>query len=825
MYRFQPTFNSSLPSDLGYSRPRYSRETYFNPLAELRAAEAAECEEGDLLRRLEEIQLEKQLARRRSQGLGYDAYSPSYLRSSEDQEFEHAAAVRRRQQELELEYLRRKRDQEAQLLALKMKEEEAKLQQLTRLREEEEARLRALRQHSQQVEAARQAKPVKAQKVYSLLSSHPLQKGSCYLQASCYPDDNIDLTTFLNQFFSNQAPVCITTIFNFLLVLISVLQRKVEHRTVPARRDVRTYDVNSEGQALDQLFSHLVQQVHQPNLKQKPAKEEPRKQTLTPTISTHRRSSENQGLDQLFSDFIQQLHQPEPKRAPVKEEAKKQAPAPVPAPKPIPTRESLPSPQSLEEVLRLIFNPQPNVSTPVREKDIATSSKAVDHDEVCEYNLVSPQAAMLIHSLQMELKAAETEKLQAAPAPEPRPTSALSLKEQLETRLNNDQSVEIRDTIQALLASLSDSPAQTSPASAPASSSKGKGKAPEAQTTSSSDDASKALESVKNIEATFITLQDDFEFPSDVDFSPAPSRSSSPAREGSGFASETDTPTVRKLAYTARNHPIRFYEQALTRLLAQLDEIESHGNADVRIKRKAVVALVEGALEELEKKVEARWNKWNKSQVRVDRDEDEAEVAEEKGNDNGAVGISEQPTADVADIPAIETVPQTTSDPIPETTSEAPIDIDTVSLVESSDVSPVEVPSYEEVVEHLMPEHTSESSIPVDELVSDSSPLSELIEETVEQEQAPQTIEDNGDSTDSSYPPVSSGASSIATIRASDPHPTSEYTSESEEEQGDSESDADLDTFLLPDIDSNNSFKQKEGNSEDVGSDWSEVEA
>ncbi|KAJ3865781.1 hypothetical protein EV359DRAFT_17372, partial [Lentinula novae-zelandiae] len=138
--------------------------------------------------------------------------------------------------------------------------------------------------------------------------------------------------------------------------------------------------------------------------------------------------------------------------------------------------------------------------------------------------------------------------------------------EQLEARLNNDQSNEIKDTIQAVLASLAHT--QPTPTTGPVtsapsvSSHKGKEKAPEPQpeVKPTPGAAHKALESVRNIEARLTALQDEFEFPSEVDFSPAPSRSSSPVRDD---ISESDTLTLRKLAYTARNHPIRSYEQAL----------------------------------------------------------------------------------------------------------------------------------------------------------------------------------------------------------------------------------------------------------------------
>ncbi|KAJ3768477.1 hypothetical protein FB446DRAFT_815909 [Lentinula raphanica] len=109
------------------------------------------------------------------------------------------------------------------------------------------------------------------------------------------------------------------------------------------------------------------------------------------------------------------------------------------------------------------------------------------------------------------------------------------------------------------------------------------------------------------------------------------------------FVSETDTPTLRKLAYAAPTHPIRLYEQALSTLIARFDDIVIHGNAEVSNSRKAVVARVEGALEKLVQKVDARWNKWNKSHRahRVEEDVEEFEKQDEVS------GVSSSPQRQV----------------------------------------------------------------------------------------------------------------------------------------------------------------------------------
>ena len=61
------------------------------------------------------------------------------------------------------------------------------------------------------------------------------------------------------------------------------------------------------------------------------------------------------------------------------------------------------------------------------------------------------------------------------------------------------------------------------------------------------------------------------------------------------------------LAYTATNAPVRVYELALNRLLEQLDAVESDGDEEVRVVRRAAVKEVEKTIEDVEKRVrEAR---------------------------------------------------------------------------------------------------------------------------------------------------------------------------------------------------------------------------
>ncbi|KAJ3825264.1 hypothetical protein F5880DRAFT_1554000 [Lentinula raphanica] len=777
MFRYQPTYFSSLPTDLGYPRPQYSRPRYLSPFTEQLRAADAQREEEELLRRLEEIQLQKQQQERLRRRFPYDNYAPYHSSYFEDDELERSA-FRRRQQELELDYLRRKQEEEARILALKRAEEELKLQQLAKLREEEEARVAALRRAAEQVNAAR---PSRSRKDHSCC-------------------DNSDE---LCQLFGPQCQQQVgrQNISEFPVMLNDLLQK-------------RHNNVQSEQPAFERLVSDLVQQLHYPQ----------REREQTPK--------------------------------PVQEVPKRKTPSPSPVP-----RESVASPQTLEEVLRLMFDPQPHhTSHPVSEK-ASTPSKPVPQEK--------PRSEETVASRPVSKSS------------EAHPVSPLSLKEQLEARLNNDRSNEIKDTIQAILSSLSSNPSASSASPAPAvvsevsvtKSNKGKEKAPEPQPTSAPTpgNAHKALEAVRAIEASLIALQDDFEFPSDVDFSPAPSRSSSPVRDDVSFVSETDTPTLRKLAYTARNHPIRSYEQALSRLLARLDEIESHGNAEVRNSRKAVVARVEGALEELEQKVEARWNKWSKSH-RVDREEEVVEESEKKeeisevsSSSEGQVQVEDSPQDDGTATVQVEVSPATESvsvvaiepasvPPSSERVSYAEVvkqpDEEPASLPESSSTSESNVSSPSiDISQHL--ESSSDASLQGEEELVVSATEPSTIEPSSPTEDAEKPTSDSlpddsealplspsqPQASETTYPPVSSdSALSVETVRPLEIPSTPEDKPESDDHKGltsiagdESETEVVVDTFLLPQDtvadDQQQHLKKSERDSEDVGSDWSEVDA
>ncbi|KAF7310534.1 BAG domain-containing protein [Mycena chlorophos] len=171
------------------------------------------------------------------------------------------------------------------------------------------------------------------------------------------------------------------------------------------------------------------------------------------------------------------------------------------------------------------------------------------------------------------------------------------LKTDLQTRLQSDQAKEDADLAEAIRMSLADLDAANTTTEDP----KGKSPAPAPVP----DLASSAAE-IKVVETTFTSLANEWVFPEQLDFST--SRTSSPAPRGSG-ASEGDS-VMSRLTYSAHNQPVRYYHGALSKLLARLDAVDSFGDEEVRHARKEAVGKVEGALDELESVVAARWRKF-----------------------------------------------------------------------------------------------------------------------------------------------------------------------------------------------------------------------
>ncbi|KAI3615519.1 hypothetical protein WG66_011743 [Moniliophthora roreri] len=468
-----------------------------------------------------------------------------------------------------------------------------------------------------------------------------------------------------------------------------------------------------------------------------------------------------------------------------------------------------------------------------------------------------------------------------------RPASpSTTLKDQLEARLNNDHQTEIRDTIQAILASLQDAAtyeqaavskamasSSSSASSAAGSSSKGKEKAAESQPKSESEatsmDVLKSMDTVRSIEAAFSALRQDFTFPSQLDFTPPSSRPSSPT---------SDTLTA-KLAYTSRNHPVRYYEQSLSGLLAQLDGVESFGSAEVRLKRKEVVERVEGAIEELEREVEGRWRsrvaKEEKANVVVEKaatsepdapqlvvvekTQGEEESSESKPSEVVAseLGTQQAVVVEAASEDVKEEIIESTTVPAQKNDAEANVMLSRSTEVSTNDT----IPEVDEAVSQntvdgntSQPVDQTSEEVPLNYIAVSSEPtedvshLSNGSEEVVTKSRDSDTLVTNEGShlpvvdeppsqtITSSYPPATpsyppslsalytpavSSSSSVVTIRPYDVDAETASTP-SEEDQDDAQ---ESDSFPLSERTVESKPRPAAKNEEDVGSDWSEVEA
>ncbi|KAL7007992.1 hypothetical protein EMMF5_002641 [Cystobasidiomycetes sp. EMM_F5] len=78
------------------------------------------------------------------------------------------------------------------------------------------------------------------------------------------------------------------------------------------------------------------------------------------------------------------------------------------------------------------------------------------------------------------------------------------------------------------------------------------------------------------------------------------------------FDQAKSTPQSPVLAFTPENKAYRLYEEALTRLLVDLDQIATEGSADVRAQRKALAVAIEEELTRLDNMKAQAWEKEQK---------------------------------------------------------------------------------------------------------------------------------------------------------------------------------------------------------------------
>ncbi|KAF7360367.1 BAG domain-containing protein [Mycena venus] len=289
-------------------------------------------------------------------------------------------------------------------------------------------------------------------------------------------------------------------------------------------------------------------------------------------------------------------------------------------------------------------------------------------------------------------------------------TSTTSDVKKTKTELEEREERELAEAIRLSLAEairLSLAEAESQPTE-----SKGKAPAPAPVT----DVASSSAE-VAAIDASFTALANEFVFPPQLDFST--SRESSPTRD-----SAAEESVIARLSYSPQSQPVRFYHQALTGLLARLDAVESFGDEGVRHERKEVVGRVEGALDEVEKVVEARWRKWvgrgrSASPAPVSAESPVPTVAEEEKTD--AVEEKEEVEVPVAvDAPAAEeTVPAVAEDVaaesiFPESTT-FPEPASSPEETPSSSYPPASMPSESVATPHPVPSDVDAAPSSADE--------------------------------------------------------------------------------------------------------------
>ncbi|KAF9649920.1 hypothetical protein BDM02DRAFT_3185869 [Thelephora ganbajun] len=103
-----------------------------------------------------------------------------------------------------------------------------------------------------------------------------------------------------------------------------------------------------------------------------------------------------------------------------------------------------------------------------------------------------------------------------------------------------------------------------------------------------------ALSSVEKAQSALAKLQTGFVLPTELDYC---SPSTDDHDETASVSSVSSSGLTKLIPYTSTNKPVYKYENELNGLLEELDRIDSHGDAEVREKRKQVVRAVEKALE------------------------------------------------------------------------------------------------------------------------------------------------------------------------------------------------------------------------------------
>ena len=183
-----------------------------------------------------------------------------------------------------------------------------------------------------------------------------------------------------------------------------------------------------------------------------------------------------------------------------------------------------------------------------------------------------------------------------------------------------------------------------------------------------------SLSSVEHVQDTLLKLQTEFVLPAELDhYAP----STDDRDETSSISSASSSDLTKLIPYTSTNKPVYKYENALNGLLEELDKIDSHGDAEVRERRKDVVKAIERALEGVEHVVgEAVGKRLSLTSITIPT------------TDKTVQGY------DVDDDSTKETVPAPEQVDTPAVANEVAVPVPSVSVqVEEAVVAPAEAPS------------------------------------------------------------------------------------------------------------------------------------
>ena len=196
-------------------------------------------------------------------------------------------------------------------------------------------------------------------------------------------------------------------------------------------------------------------------------------------------------------------------------------------------------------------------------------------------------------------------------------------------------------------------------------------------------DRAVALSSVEHVHNALTELQSTFVLPTELDHY---TTSTDDRDDTASVSSVSSSDLTRLIPYTSANKSVYKYENELNGLLEELDRIDSHGDVEVREKRKEVVKAIEKALEDVERVVggvvEKRHSVVSNAISPADEplkgfevDEDTTETAPAEKEAETPV-LTEETVIIPVDVPtpADEALPETYASTVTETVPDLPVE-------------------------------------------------------------------------------------------------------------------------------------------------------